>query len=121
MNITYINIKENGEFDYNDGFCCGVWANFTREKILSHFEDGWYNEKDVWIGDKKNPKAKYAREQWLKIADEIESGNIKPGWFRKSDKKVAAKIEKFRSSMRKIGYEVDNRIVERISKAENVK
>jgi len=119
--LTYINIKENGDCDYRDGFCCGSYHRIpTREELLRHFSDGWYNERDIWIGDKRNAKARYVREQWMNIVEEFESGNIKPGlrigWFRKSDKKVADKIEKFRAALRKIGYDVDDGIVNKISR-----
>ena len=119
MSLTYINFNENGGFDFDDGFCCGTLKAPTREEIVDHCKDGWYDERDVWIGVKRNAKARYTREQWLKIADEIESGNVKPGlrigWFCKSDKKAADKVEKFRAAMRKIGYDVDDRIVEDVS------
>ena len=120
MRLTYINITKNGEYDYSDGFCCGSYRrNPTSEDLQHRFSDGWYDERDVWIGDKRDPKAKYVRKQWERIIEEIESGNIKPGmrigWFQKDGERVAAEIEKFRSSMRKIGYDVDERIVERIS------
>ena len=124
--LTYINIKEDGECDYADGFCCGSYHHIpTRETILHHCSDGWYDERDVWIGNRKDPKAKYVQDQWIKILEEFESGDVKPGlrigWFRKSDKKVADKIEKFRASMRKIGYDVTDNFVERIDKVEKVK
>ena len=123
MRITYINIKENGDCDYADGFGCGYCHRVpSREYLMHRFSDGWYDERNVWIGDKKSAKARYAREQWMKIVEEFESGNIKPGlrigWFRKADKKPAAKIEKFIESMRKIGYNVDDEIVEKISRME---
>lgn len=121
--LTYINIKENGECDFSDGFSCGSFRHIpTREDLLHHFSDGWYNEQDVWIGNRKNSKARYAQDQWMKILEEFESGDLKQGmrigWFRKADKKVAAKIEKFRASLRKIGYDVTDGFVERIDKVE---
>lgn len=123
MHITYINIKENGDCDYADGFSCGYLHHIpTRETILHHCSDGWYDERDVWIGNRKDSKARYVQDQWIKIVEELESGNIKPGlrigWFRKSDKKVVDKIEKFRASLRKIGYDVTDGFVDRIAKVE---
>lgn len=121
--LTYINIKENGDCDYADGFCCGSYHRIpTREDLMHHFSDGWYNERDVWIGNMKDPKVRYAQDQWMKIVEEFESGDLKPGlrigWFHKADKKVADKIEKFRASLRKIGYDVTDGFVERIAKVE---
>lgn len=123
--LTYINIKENGECDVSDGFCSGYFHRLTRETILHHCTESWYDEREVWIGDENDPKAKYVREQWMKIVEEIESGGLKQGmrfgWFSKAEKKAADKIEKFRASLRKIGYDVNDSIVDEIFKVEDEK
>ena len=121
--LTYINIKENGECEYNDGFSWGLLHQIpTREAILHHCSDEWYDERDVWIGNRKDSKARYVRDQWIKFLEEFESGDVKHGvrlgWFSKSGGKVVAEIEKFRAALRKIGYDVDDRIVEEIFKME---
>lgn len=121
--LTYININEYGDSKFSDGFCCGSFVGIIKKKdILNHINNGWYDERDVWIGNEKDTKARYVREQWMKILEEIESGDLKPGlrigWFRKADKKVADKIEKFRASLRKLGYDVTNNFVESIVKVE---
>ena len=121
--LTYINIKENGECDFSDGFCFGSFRHFpTRENILHHCSEGWYDERDVWIGNRKDSKARYVQDQWIKFLEEFESGDVKHGvrlgWFSKSEGKVVAEIEKFRAALRKIGYDVDDRIVEEIFKME---
>lgn len=124
--MTYINIKENGQGEYNDGFSCGLFYHIpTRETILHHCTDGWYDERDVWIGNRKDPNARYVQDQWIKIVEEFESGGLKQGmrfgWFNKSEGEVVAKIEKFRSSLRKIGYDVKDSLVDEIFKVEDEK
>ena len=60
------------------------------------------------------------QDQWIEFLEEFESGNVKhgmrPGWFSESESKAVAEIEKFRASLRKIGYDVDYSIVETVSK-----
>ena len=124
--LTYININEYGDSGFNDGFCCGSFVGIIKPKdILDHINNGWYDERDVWIGDEKDPKARYVREQWMKILKEIESGGLKQGtrfgWFSKSEGKVVAEIEKFRAALRKIGYDVMDSFVEKIFKVEDEK
>ncbi len=124
--LTYINFKENGKVEYNDGFSCGVFYHIpTRETILHHCSDRWYDERDVWIGNRKDSKARYVQDQWIKFLEEFESGDVKHGvrlgWFSESEGKVVAEIKKFRASLRKIGYDVEDRIVEEIIKMEDEK
>ena len=124
--LTYINFKEDGKFEYNDGFSCGLFYRIpTRETILHHCSDDWRDERDVWIGNRKDSKARYVQDQWIKFLEEFESGDVKHGvrlgWFDESEGKVVAEIEKFRAALRKIGYDVDDRIVEEIFKLEGEK
>ena len=124
--LNYINLKENLKCEYNDGFSCGLFYHIpTRETILHHCSDGWYDERGVWIGNRKDSKARYVQDQWIKFLEEFESGNLKhgvlPGWFSKSEGEVVAKIEKFRASLRKIGYDVKDSIVDEIFKVEDEK
>ena len=121
--LTYINIKENGECDYADGFCRGSYHRTpTRENLLRHFSGGWYDERGVWIGNGKDSKARYVQDQWIKIVEEFESGDVKPGmrlgWFCKANKKIAAEIEKFHAALRNIGYDVKDDFVDKIFKVE---
>lgn len=124
--LTYININEYGDSEFHDGFSCGGFVGIIKPKdILDHINNGWYDEREVWIGDENDPKAKYVREQWMKILKEIESGGLKHGmrfgWFSESEGKVVDEIEKFRAALCNIGYDVKDSLVDKIFKVEETK